>query len=128
MSRNNLALGILGILTAPSIALAALNTFTDLANLALKIINSGIGVVLILGIVIYFYGVATSIPKMKEGDPERLRAHFFWGLLALFVMFSVWGILNVVANTLFGGGGTDALGGSTGPLCEGIGDCEIGAE
>ena len=108
----------------PAIALAAPHTFAELADLVTNLINGGIGVALILGIVVYFYGVATSIPKLGEGDAERLRAHFFWGILALFVMFSVWGILALVRNTLFGGGafGGDAPKQAT---CETIDDCII---
>lgn len=93
----------------PALALAAPRTFDELVSLILRIINAGIGIALISGIVVYFYGVATSIPKLKTDDAERLRAHFVWGLLALFVMFSVWGILAVLRNTLFGGSSYDAF-------------------
>ena len=116
----------LAALTLPAIASAAPRTFSDLADLATNIINGGIGVALILGIVIYFYGVATSIPKTGEGDMARLRAHFFWGIIALFVMFSVWGILRLVSNTLFGGGGGVDLGGTTEQVtCKKLEDCLI---
>jgi len=73
----------------------------------------------------YFYGIATSVPKLGEGDSERLRAHFFWGIIALFVMFSVWGILALLRNTLFGG--DTGLPGSTSNqvLCNGLDDCQF---
>lgn len=116
---------ILAILVLPSITLAAPRTFAELADLITNLINGGIGVALILGIVIYFYGIATSVPKLGEGDPERLRAHFFWGMIALFVMFSVWGILALLRNTLFGGGGYDLGGGGQQVLCENIEDCVV---
>ena len=94
--------------------------------MAITLINGGIGIALILGIVIYFYGVATSIPKFKTDDAERLRAHFVWGILALFVMFSVWGILALVRNTLFGGGTYDSFGGTASQVnCKSLEDCAI---
>ena len=112
----------------PMITSAAPRTFSDLANMAVNLINGAIGVALILGIVIYFYGVVTSIPKTGEGDMERLRAHFVWGIIALFVMFSVWGILRLVSNTLFGGGGSGYDFGSSGSdqaECVSLEDCMI---
>ncbi len=109
----------------PAITLAAPRTFSEFAGLLVNILNAGIGVAIILGLVIYFYGIATSIPHTKEGDGERLRAHFFWGLLAIFIMVSVWGILALVRNTLFGGGGPDMNGGSGGTLCQSAADCLV---
>lgn len=113
------------VLTLPMVASAAPRTFAELANLAVSIINGAIGVALILGIVIYFYGVATSLPKSGKGDLEKLRAHLMWGIIALFVMFSVWGILRLVSNTLFGGGGAYEYGSSGGTQsdCVRLEDC-----
>ena len=91
------------ILLAPSLVAAAPQTFQQLAAEAINILNAGIGVVLVLGIVVYFYGVSTSINKMSMSDTDKLKAHFFWGVIALFVMFSVWGILALIGNTLFSG-------------------------
>lgn len=115
----------LAILLLPSLALAAPRTFSELADLVTNLINGGIGVALILGLVIYFYGIATSIPKTGQGDMERIRAHFFWGIIALFVMFSVWGIVALIRNTLFGGGEVDFGGSSNQVLCETLDDCTI---
>lgn len=115
------------LLLFPGLALAAPRTFAELADLIVNLINGGIGVALILGIVIYFYGLVTSIPHTSEGASERLRAHFFWGILALFVMFSVWGILALLRNTLFGGGGYSFGNGGGGDqvLCESLDDCTV---
>ena len=112
------------LLFTPLITLAAPRTFSELADLVTNLINGGIGIALILGIVVYFYGIAVSIPKTSEGDVERIKAHFFWGILALFIMFSVWGIVALIRNTLFGGGafGGDAPKQAT---CETIDDCII---
>ena len=115
----------LALIFAPAVTLAAPRTFSELADLVTNLINGGIGVALILGIVIYFYGVVTSIPKTGAGDLDRLRAHFVWGLIALFVMFSVWGILALLRNTLFGSSGYDFNSGDQQALCDGIDDCTI---
>lgn len=118
---------IVSLLLSPMVASAAPRTFSELADLLMNIINAGIGIALILGIVIYFYGIATSIPRMSEGGAERLRAHFLWGIIALFVMFSVWGILALLRNTLFGGSsyGVGSSGSGQQVLCDSLDDCVI---
>lgn len=108
----------------PGFAFAAPRTFSELADLALVYINAGIGIALITGIVIYFYGIAANLKKAGESDVATLRTHLVWGLVALFVMFSVWGILAVLRNTLFGGGAGYGYGGETGSAnCITFDDC-----
>lgn len=113
------------IILAPGAALAAPRTFSELADLITNLINGGIGVALILGIVIYFWGIVSTIPHQSKGDGERLRTHIVWGIAALFIMFSVWGILALLRNTLFGGGAYDMGGGGSAVLCESLDDCAI---
>ena len=88
----------------PQLALAsAPRTFSELANLIVTLIDSAAGLLVIAGIVIYFYGISTSIVKLKDEGGEKLRAYFVWGILVIFVMVSIWGILRLLQNTLFGG-------------------------
>lgn len=106
----------------PTIALAAPRTFSELSETAITLLNGGIGVTIILGLVIYFYGIASGIGKLKGGGMEELRPRIVWGLIAIFVMVSVWGIVGLVRNTLFGGGGGqnfDGGGALEGSGCEG---------
>ena len=88
----------------------------------MNLLNAGIGAAIILGLVIYFYGIASSLTSVSSEGIGKLRTHLLWGLLALFLMVSVWGILALVRNTLFGGGGGAGIGGGgdsggcTGPI------------
>lgn len=121
---------LLSLLAMPAIVVAAPRTFKELTDQWVGLLNAGIGIILTLGIVIYFYGVVTSIRKSKEGFTKEGRDQLLWGLLALFVMFSVWGILALLRNTLFGGGGGAGglgNGGSGGDqaICESLEDCMI---
>ncbi len=91
------------LLLAPTIAFAASpHTFKDLANLLVSLLNAGTGVIIVAGIAIYFYGVSTNILKFGEGDIEKLKNYFLWGIIVLFVMVSIWGILQLLQTTLFG--------------------------
>lgn len=86
----------------PSVALAAPRDFGELADLIVLILNNATVVLIVLGIVVYFYGISTNILKFSEEGGEKLRQYFFWGLLVIFVMVSIWGILKLLQNTLFG--------------------------
>lgn len=119
------ALFILLCIVTPSLALAAPRTFAEFADMITNIINGGIGVALIAGIVVYFYGIVGNLANLHEGKTEQLRTQILWGIVALFVMFSVWGILALLRNTLFGNGAFAGSGGSDQVLCTGLDDCTI---
>lgn len=100
------------LLFMPLVTAAAPRTFSDLANQTVGIINAAIGATIILGLVIYFYGIASGVAKLQSGGVEELRTRIVWGLVAIFVMVSVWGIVGLIRNTLFGGGAGGGGGGN----------------
>lgn len=77
--------------------------FAELAASLVNIIDMGTGVLIVLGFAVYFWGISTNILQFED-DPDKRKAYFFWGLLVLFVMVSIWGIINLLGNTLFGDG------------------------
>lgn len=91
-------------LLVPTVVFAAApRTFLDLSNLIVIILNNATAVLIVAGIVVYFYGVSTNILSFSEEGGEKLKAYFFWGVIVLFVMVSIWGILRLLQSTLFGG-------------------------
>lgn len=119
------ALLFLSVLSAPSIAFAAPRTFVELASYLVFIMNNMVAVLIVLGLVVYFWGITSTIHKMgSEDGAEARKNYFFWGIIALFVMVSVWGILRLLQNTLFGGQGPN-IGGGSGQTsyCESFGEC-----
>lgn len=87
----------------PSVAFAAApRTFSELANVIVTIIDSATGLLIVAGIVIYFYGVSTNILKMKDESGRKVREYMVWGLIVIFVMVSIWGIVRLLQSTLFG--------------------------
>lgn len=71
------------------------------------IINSIlVPVVFALAFIVFLYGIARTY-IFSGGDSEKVKeGHklLMWGIIAFVVMVSLWGIVNVVANT-FGLGG-----------------------
>ncbi len=92
------------ILVVPTFALAAApRTFLELSNTIVLILDNATAVLIVAGIVVYFYGISTNILNFSDDGGEKVRAYFFWGIIVLFVMVSIWGILRLLQSTLFGG-------------------------
>ena len=88
----------------PAVAFAeAARTFQELAADVVEILDATTAVLIVAGIVVYFYGISTNILNFSDDAAEKVRTYFFWGIIVLFVMVSIWGILRLLQNTLFGG-------------------------
>lgn len=117
---------LLFILAAPSVAFAAPRTFEELASYFVFLMNNIVAVLVVAGIVLYFWGVTTNLKKASEGDTNARKNIFFWGVVALFVMVSVWGILRLLQNTLFGGAAPIGSGvGQSAQFCDSFGNCTV---
>lgn len=75
-----------------------LSRFID--NLVALIIQPLVGLLMALALAFFLYGAAMFI--LNAGDPEgrkKGRSALIWGLIGLFIMTSVWGILNALTGT-----------------------------
>ncbi|MEK7613764.1 MAG: pilin [Patescibacteria group bacterium] len=65
-----------------------------------ELINLATPIVVALALLYFFWGLASYILKAGEEDGrKKAKDTMIWGILALFVMVSVWGIINVVRDT-----------------------------
>lgn len=70
-----------------------LEVFGDLVNLATPIVVA-------LALLYFFWGLATYILNASNDEKKKEGKNIMiWGILALFIMVSVWGIINVVRDT-----------------------------
>ena len=87
-----------------------LNTSGGLPTIVASIIqifNQLIPVIAVLGVVFFMIGVIKYI--YSEGESDK-RTMVVWSLVALFVLFSVWGILRLVCSTFTGNASCSASG------------------
>lgn len=97
-------LPILLVAFVPSLALAATpHNFKELANLIVSLLDAGVGLLITAAIVLYLFGISRSIYQSGEKGNDALRTYAVWGLGTIFLMVSIWGILQLLQNTLFGG-------------------------
>lgn len=93
----------LSTLLFPALALAAPKDFKALAELLADLIGGATVVMMVFGLVMYLWGMAVNIPEFgDEKGAEKRKSYFFWGIIVLFLMISIWGILQLLENTLFG--------------------------
>lgn len=92
----------------PMLALAqdAVNILTKVA----QIINIATVIVVALALLFFLWGLAMYLfngPGEKADEGRRLMV---WGVVALFVMVAVWGLVRVIATTLgVGTGGSPPI-------------------
>lgn len=87
------------MLLTPAIALAA-NTLQGVLRTFGDLINTATPIIVALALLAFFWGLAMYIWGNKdETDGGKGRDMMIYGIIALFVMVSVWGLINVLGST-----------------------------
>jgi hypothetical protein len=77
---------------------------TFIENLGTAIINPLIQLMFAAALVIFLWGIFQFI---KDSDSDTARdlgkKHMLWGLVGMFIMTGVYGILQMLIRTVFGG-------------------------
>ena len=84
-------------LLLPAIVSAA--TLTDTLNFFITFFNGVIGLFITLAIVVFFWGLIKYLAKMGTEDSHEGLRIMFWGVIAIFVMVSIWGIVRLLQST-----------------------------
>ena len=96
---------------SPALALAAnTNPIGSVGNLgqlmdaSLRVINSYLIPLLIaVAVLVFFWGIIKYIGSQGNDDSRKEARHLMvWGIIALFVMVSVWGLVGLLSTTLGG--------------------------
>ena len=80
-------------------------TLQAVANSAATILNDGAILLIAATLVVYFYSIAGDLYKISQGEAkgDDLKKTLLWGIAILFVMVSLWGIIQILQYSLFGG-------------------------
>lgn len=77
-----------------------MTTLGDILFILSDLINLATPIVVALALLYFFWGLAQYILNAGNEDKKKEgRAIMIWGILALFIMVSVWGIINVIRDT-----------------------------
>jgi len=87
---------LLAVLMTPVFSLAAWNdlaaTLTDL-QAKTKVFGN---LLLTLAVVLFFWGIVKFIAQDKKEEGKTMMV---WGVIALFVMFTIWGIISFMQKS-----------------------------
>lgn len=83
---------IVGALALPLVSFAQLGNLSNLVTSIGGIVNQIIPILFALALLGFFYGLVMYIFG-KEDNKEQAKKTMIWGIVALFVMASVWGLV-----------------------------------
>lgn len=107
--KKSLFLSILFLSSAVPFLVSAQSKITDLGN-SIKAINSSIitataTLFMALAMAAFFFGIAKFILASRDGDTKEItngKQFMLWSVIALFVMFSIYGIIRFVQENTIG--------------------------
>ena len=96
---------MLALLAVPLVAAAqAITSLKGLIGVIVDLINRAVPVIIALALLYFFWGIAIFIFNLNTDD-EKKRSEgkqvMLWGIIALFVMVSLWGIVKILQRTFF---------------------------
>lgn len=72
------------------------------------LVNQAVFVLVAIGILVFVYGIVMYVISKDEAAKENARNLIIYGVIGLFAIVAVWGLVNVLANTFGVGGGVTA--------------------
>ncbi len=102
MKKTFLKLGSLGLVALPALAAAqSIGGVLGLLSQASDLINRLIPFVIALAVLVFLWGIFKLITA--GGDQEKRKeatGYIIWGVIGLFVMVSVWGLVNILVTSV----------------------------
>lgn len=83
---------IVGALALPLVSFAQLDNLSGLVTSIGNIVNQIIPILFALALLGFFYGLVMYIFG-REDNKDQAKKTMIWGVVALFVMASVWGLV-----------------------------------
>jgi len=71
-----------------------------LLGIAAGIIQALIPIVIGLAVLVFLWGVLQYVLRSSDAGKDEGRTFMLWGIIALFVMVSVWGLVNILRDSL----------------------------
>ena len=86
----------------PALALAQTTTSPGLfgiLNLATRFLNAVLALFVLVAVVVFFWGLIKYLYSVDEKKHEGLQT-MIWGIIAIFVMVSIWGLVRILQQTI----------------------------
>ena len=92
-----------GSLLMPALALAqASQNASGIFNLiviATRILNAMMALFILVAVIVFFWGLISYLVNVDEQKHKGLQT-MIWGIIAIFVMVSIWGLIRILQQTI----------------------------
>jgi ABC-type branched-subunit amino acid transport system permease subunit len=76
------------------------SSFSDVVNVLIGGINNIVTVLIVLALIVFMWGIIRFIYSANDSrDREQGKKFILWGLVTLFVLASIWGIMGILCTT-----------------------------
>ncbi len=66
-----------------------------------EIINPAIGVLFVLALLLFFWGLFEFLWQKDNAEARKKgQQHMLWGVIGIFIMVAVFGIMNLIMTTI----------------------------
>ena len=92
---------ILSLILTPHVSFAAFERLKDLLRDFKSLLDLLVPITFALALIFFFYGIAQFIRNAGETKThEAGKNKIIWGIVGLFVMVSIWGIIRYLGDSL----------------------------
>lgn len=95
-------------LVIPLSASAQITDLGDVFQFINDLINTILPIIIAAAVVYFIYGIAVYVMAGDDEAKAAAKDKIIYGIIGLFVMVSVWGLVNILTNTFFGGNVTNS--------------------
>jgi len=93
-----LYMGLISLTFFPLITFSAPTDFKDVILIIVNILAAVLPILILLSIIYFLWGLTQYLKADKEKQPEA-KSVMINGIIAFFVMTSVWGLVGLLVNT-----------------------------
>ncbi|MEK7120514.1 MAG: pilin [Patescibacteria group bacterium] len=83
----------------PAVASAQVTDVDSVFDLVSGWINTLVPIIIALAVLAFIWGVFRYVVASSDDDKAKGRNMMIWGVVGIFVMVSVWGLVGVLKNT-----------------------------
>ena len=92
------------VIATPLVAYGAVANFKEAVGVIIGLIKSLVPLVVALTLLVFIWGIFQLVRTNDEDARKEAIAVVTYGIVSLFVMVSVWGLVNILTSTFFSGG------------------------
>jgi len=85
---------------APQVSFAAFDAIKNLLKDFKSLLDLVIPIVFALALIFFFWGLAQFIRSVSDKTIQEGKNKMIWGIIALFVMISIWGIIGYIGDSV----------------------------